>query len=145
VRGDQLIRQWKIITLLSGRVGRSLDQLKAELGVTKRTIQRDIAVLESVRVPVISEVRDGTVYWRMVDSTRHSVELSFTLPELMALYFSRDLLRVLHGSPIQDALDSALQKIGARLPSLDMILSGVSRNRPPFPSPGGRITANPPQ
>ncbi len=44
MRGDQLIRQWRIVTLLSGRVGRSLDQLKAELGVTKRTIQRDIAV-----------------------------------------------------------------------------------------------------
>jgi predicted DNA-binding transcriptional regulator YafY len=116
VRGDQLIRQWKIVTLLSGRVGRSLDQLKAELGVTKRTIQRDIAVLEAVGIPVISETRDGTVYWRLIDSTKPSAELSFTLAELMALYFSRDLLQVLHGSPMQDALDSALQKIGARLP-----------------------------
>jgi proteasome accessory factor B len=116
VRGDQLIRQWKIVTLLSGRVGRSLDQLKAELGVTKRTIQRDIAVLEAVGIPVISETRDGTVYWRLIDSTKPSAELSFTLAELMALYFSRDLLQVLHGSPMQDALDSALQKIGAQLP-----------------------------
>jgi predicted DNA-binding transcriptional regulator YafY len=117
VRGEQLIRQWKIVTLLSGRVGRSLDQLKAELGVTKRTIQRDIAVLESAGFPVISESRDGTVYWRLLDSTKESAELSFALPELMALYFSRDLLRVLHGSPMQDSLDSALQKIGARLPA----------------------------
>jgi predicted DNA-binding transcriptional regulator YafY len=117
VRGNQLIRQWKIVTLLSGRVGRSLDQLKAELGVTKRTIQRDIGVLETAGFPVMSESRDGTVYWRLLDSTKPSAELSFTLAELMALYFSRDLLQVLHGSPMQDALDSALQKIGARLPS----------------------------
>jgi len=117
MRGDQLIRQWKIVTLLSGRVGRSLDQLKAELGVTKRTIQRDIAVLEAVGIPVVSEPRDGTVYWRVVNPMRDSADPSFTLPELMALYFSRDLLRVLHGSPMQDALDSALQKIGARLPA----------------------------
>ncbi len=117
MRGDQLIRQWKIVTLLSGRVGRSLDQLKAELGVTKRTIQRDIAVLEAVGIPVVSEPRDATVFWRVVNPIRDSAELSFTLPELMALYFSRDLLRVLHGSPMQDALDSALQKIGARLPA----------------------------
>ncbi len=117
VRGNQLIRQWKIVTLLSGRVGRSLDQLKAELGVTKRTIQRDIGVLETAGFPVMSESRDSTVYWRLLDSTKPSAELSFTLAELMALYFSRDLLQVLHGSPMQDALDSALQKIGARLPS----------------------------
>ncbi|MGB8098557.1 MAG: WYL domain-containing protein [Terracidiphilus sp.] len=52
-----------------------------------------------------------------MDSTKESPEFSFTLPELMALYFSRDLLQVLHGSPVQDALNSALQKIGARLPA----------------------------
>ena len=56
VRGDQLTRQWRIVSLLSGRAGRSLDQLKAELGVTKRTIQRDIAVLEAAGFPVMSEV-----------------------------------------------------------------------------------------
>jgi predicted DNA-binding transcriptional regulator YafY len=117
MRGDQLIRQWKIVSLLSGRVGRSFDQLKGELGVTKRTIQRDINVLEAAGFPVISESRGGTVYWRLLDSTKESAELSFTLPELMALYFSRDLLKVLHGSPMQQALDSALQKIGARLPA----------------------------
>jgi proteasome accessory factor B len=116
MRGDQLIRQWRVVSLLSGRVGRSLDQLKAELGITKRTIQRDIAVLEAAGFPVVSESRDGMVYWRLLDSTKESAEFSFTLPELMALYFSRDLLKVLHGSPMQEALDSALQKIGARLP-----------------------------
>jgi predicted DNA-binding transcriptional regulator YafY len=117
VRGDQLTRQWKIVSLLSGRSGRTLDQLTAELGVTKRTIQRDIAVLEAAGFPVMSEPRDGTVYWRLLDTTKETAVLSFTLAELMALYFSRDLLKVLHGSPMEDALESALQKIGARLPA----------------------------
>lgn len=117
MRGDQLTRQWRIISLLSGRVGRSLDQLKAELGVTKRTIQRDITVLEVAGFPVVSESRDGTVYWRLLDSTKTSAELSFDLAELMALYFSRNLLHLLRGSPMQTALDSALEKIGARLPA----------------------------
>ena len=116
MRGDQLTRQWKIVSLLSGRAGRTLDQLKAELGVAKRTIQRDISALERAGFPVVSEARDGAVYWRLLDSTKDASEFSFTLPELMALYFSRDLLRVLHGSPLEEALTSALQKIGARLP-----------------------------
>ncbi len=105
------------MSLLSGRAGRTLDQLTAELGVTKRTIQRDIAVLEAAGFPVTSEPRDGAVYWRLLDTTKERAELSFTLAELMALYFSRDLLKVLHGSPMEDALESALQKIGARLPA----------------------------
>jgi len=117
VRGDQLTRQWRIVSLLSGRAGRTLAQLTAELGVTKRTIQRDIAVLEAAGFPVTSEPRDGTVYWRLLDTTKEKTEFSFTLAELMALYFSRDLLKVLHGSPMEDALESALQKIGARLPA----------------------------
>jgi predicted DNA-binding transcriptional regulator YafY len=117
MRGDQLTRQWRIVSLLSGRLGLSLDQLKAELGVTKRTIQRDIAVLEASGFPVVSEARDGTVYWRLLDATKQPAEFSFSVAELMALYFSRDLLQVLHGSPMQAALTSALQKIGARLPA----------------------------
>ncbi len=117
MRGDQLTRQWRIVSLLSGRLGLSLDQLKAELGVTKRTIQRDIGVLEAAGFPVMSESREGTVYWRLLDPTKPSAELSFTLAELMALYFSRDLLQVLHGSPMQDALTTALQKVGAKLPA----------------------------
>ena len=39
-RGDQLTRQWKLTQLLAGRAGRSLAQLSAELGVSKRTVQR---------------------------------------------------------------------------------------------------------
>jgi predicted DNA-binding transcriptional regulator YafY len=115
MRGDQIGRQLKLIGLLSGRLGRTLDQLAGEFGVTKRTIQRDIAVLET-SFPVVSELRDGSVYWRLVDQTR-SGELVFTLSELMALYFSRDLLRLLQGSPMQEALDTAIEKIGAKLPA----------------------------
>lgn len=104
------------MSLLSGRAGRTLDQLKAELGVTKRTIQRDIIVLEAAGFPVTSESRDGTVYWRVMNPTKENSELSLTLAELMSLYFSRDLLKALQGSPMQTALESALEKIGARLP-----------------------------
>jgi len=116
LRGDQLTRQWKLVNLLSGRLGRSLDQLAAELGVTKRTIQRDIAVLET-RFPVFTDERDGVIFWRIMDSTQDAGGLAFTLPELVALYFSRDLLQVLRGSPMQQAIESAIEKIGAHLPA----------------------------
>jgi predicted DNA-binding transcriptional regulator YafY len=117
MRGDQLIRQWKLVDLLSGKYGRTFNQLSAELGVTKRTVQRDIQVLEVSGFPIFSETRDGILYWRLVDARKEAADLAFTMPELMALYFSRDLLQVLHGSPLQDAMQSAINKIGARLPA----------------------------
>ena len=115
-RGDQLGRQWTLVRLLSGRVGRTLEQLRAELGVGKRTVQRDIAVLESAGFPVTSEQRNGTVFWRFMEGFRAEAPVSLTLTEQMALYFSKSLVKPLQGSPIYESLESALQKVGAALP-----------------------------
>jgi predicted DNA-binding transcriptional regulator YafY len=116
VRGNQLTRQWALVRLLSGRSGRTLSQLQAELGVGKRTVQRDIAVLESAGFPVISEARNGTVWWHFMEGFHAETPVSLTLSEQMALYFSKGLLKPLQGTPIYESLDSALQKIGAALP-----------------------------
>jgi hypothetical protein len=43
--------------------------------------------------------------------------VSLTLTEMMALYYSRGLLRPLQGSDIYESLESAMQKIGAILPA----------------------------
>src|SRR5271166_4260592 len=66
-RGDQVTRQWQLIRLLTGKYGRTLAQLRSELGVTKRTVQRDIADLERAGFPVISDNRNGTVYWHFME------------------------------------------------------------------------------
>jgi predicted DNA-binding transcriptional regulator YafY len=115
-RGDQLERQWTLVHLLSGRLGRTLAQLQAELGVTKRTVQRDIAILERTGFPVVSEARNGTVFWHFIEGFRVEASVSLTLTEQMALYFSRGLLKPLQGTPLYESLESALQKIGSTLP-----------------------------
>ncbi|MFZ3278944.1 MAG: WYL domain-containing protein [Candidatus Sulfotelmatobacter sp.] len=115
-RGNQLTRQWMLVRLLSSRAGRTLAQLRAELGVGKRTVQRDIAVLEAAGFPVTSEGRNGTVRWHFMEGFRVEAPVSLTLTEQMALYFSKGLLKPLQGTPIHASLDSALQKIGAALP-----------------------------
>jgi len=116
-RGDQLTRQWKLVRLLSGKLGRSLAQLRAELGVSKRTVQRDIGDLERAGFPVVSETRHETIYWHFIEGFCAESPVSLTLTELMALYYSRGLLRPLQGSDIYDSLESAMQKIGATLPA----------------------------
>jgi predicted DNA-binding transcriptional regulator YafY len=116
-RGNQLTRQWTLIRLLTGRAGRSLAQLAAELGVTKRTVQRDIAVIEAAGFPVTSEMRNGTVFWHFAEGFHAEHPVALTLTEQMAIYFSKGLLKPLQGTPLYESLESAIQKIGSQLPA----------------------------
>jgi predicted DNA-binding transcriptional regulator YafY len=115
-RGDQLTRQWRLISLLAGRAGRTLAQLSGELSVTKRTIQRDLAAIESAGIPVTSTPRNGTVFWRLMEGFHAEAPVSLSLTEQMALYFSKGLLRPLQGSPMYESLESAFRKIGSQIP-----------------------------
>jgi predicted DNA-binding transcriptional regulator YafY len=116
-RGNQLTRQWKLVQLLAGRLGRTLVQLAAELGVAKRTVQRDIEVLTEAGFPVTSDMRNGTVFWHFMEGFHAEVPIALTLTEQMALYFSKGLFKPLQGTPIYESLESAIQKIGSQLPA----------------------------
>jgi len=72
-------------------VGRTLAQLQGELGVTKRTVQRDIATLEAAGFPIVSEARNGTVFWHFMEGFDAEAPVSLTLTEQMALYFTKGL------------------------------------------------------
>ena len=85
----------------------------AELGVVKRTVQRDMDALEAGGFPLISEQRNGTVFWRFMDGFCAEQMVALTVDELMALYFSRGLLRPMQGTAVHEAIDTALSKIGA--------------------------------
>jgi len=112
MRGDQIARVLKLVYLLRGN-GRTLQQLRAELGVAKRTIQRDIQVLEEIGFPVASEQRNRSIYWKLAYDPIAEARIDLTHEERMALYFSRGLLKPLVGTPFFDAIESALAKIGA--------------------------------
>lgn len=53
-RNRMVVRQWELLQLLeSGR--RSLNQLAGELGVTTRTVRRDLEALEEAHFPIVKE------------------------------------------------------------------------------------------
>ena len=106
-----------LVRLLSGKLGRSLAQLRTDLGKSKRTVQRDIADLERAGFPIVSEERNGTIYWHFIEGFCADTPVALTLTELMALYYSRGLLRPLQGSDIYESIESAMRKIGATLPA----------------------------
>lgn len=111
-----LRRQWSLLTALSSaRYGLSLKQMAAELGVTERTIRRDLDVFRSVGFPLEEDVGEfGRKTWR-VGPGRDRPPLAFTFDEAVALYLGRRLLEPLAGTFFWEASRNAFQKVRAAL------------------------------
>ena len=117
-RGEQLARQWKIFqTLVTSRHGKSVADLSKDLDCHRRTVYRDLEALEEAGFPIYTEKSNGRNRWFLMDSARNPMPVPFSLPELMALYFGRDTLKVLKGTIFYDSLEDLFQKIETTLPS----------------------------
>ncbi|MCI0546127.1 MAG: WYL domain-containing protein, partial [Candidatus Rokubacteria bacterium] len=126
-RNDQVTRQWHLMRRLESPRGASLRDLADGLpdGVPRhpRTIRRDLEAIEAAGCPLVTERVDGQVRWRRLEGTRGLPAIGFSQTELMALAFSRDLLKPLEGTEVRAALDSAFAKVAAALPpaALDFV------------------------
>lgn len=125
MRGNQFIRQWSLLKALEARRsgGMTIEDLCTELEANRRTVYRDIDVLRAAGFAVDKEKRDdGRVFYYIPQGAR-SPAVPFTATELLALYFSQGLLRVLDGTPFKAGIDSALEKIERTLPvhALDFV------------------------
>jgi predicted DNA-binding transcriptional regulator YafY len=136
MRGDQLARQWQLIQRLArSRAGASLDDLAEELGCVRRTVYRDLDALMFAGFPVVSERRDGRVFYRFLDTFKLG-DVPFTPDEILALAFSEDLLRTLEGTVFHDSIHSALRKIHAGLgPELAKYLARLADSFRVLPGP----------
>jgi predicted DNA-binding transcriptional regulator YafY len=116
-RGDQLARQWTIIQrLLTSRAGQGVSELAETLGCHRRTVYRDLEALQSAGFPLYSDQEEGHARWFLIETARKSIPIPFSMTELMALYFSRDWLRVLENTVFHEALESLFRKVKATLP-----------------------------
>jgi predicted DNA-binding transcriptional regulator YafY len=116
-RGDQLGRQWKIIrSLIVSKQGKSVQDLASELSCHSRTVYRDLEALQVAGFPVYTERKNQKNYWSLMESAKHQIPIPFNITELMALYFSRDMLKMLKNTIFYDSLESLFQKIKATLP-----------------------------
>jgi predicted DNA-binding transcriptional regulator YafY len=112
-RNQEVIRQWKVLHALeSSRHGATIAAMSQELGVTTRTIRRDLAALQEAGFPLFDEHDDeGRVRWRLDGQLLKGLEAGFTLPELCALYLSRNLLEAVGAMSFQRDLTLAFGRI----------------------------------
>jgi len=116
-RNQEVIRQWKLLHALeSSRHGATIAALADQLQVTTRTIRRDLAALQEAGFPLFDDHdEDGHARWRLDGQLLKGLESGFTLPELCALYLSRNLLEAVAATPFQRDLGLAFGRLGKLL------------------------------
>jgi len=117
MRNAEVIRQWKILKRIEAGRYTTAQDLADEHGVTERTIRRDIEALQEAGFPLYDERSDGRKVWRLIEGYKQRVTQTFTLAELAALYFGRNLMSFLGGAPFAQDLESAFAKIREALPA----------------------------
>jgi predicted DNA-binding transcriptional regulator YafY len=118
MRNAEVIRQWRILkTIETGRYT-TTQALADEHRVTERTIRRDIEALQEAGFPLYDErAESGRKVWKLIEGYRQKLAQTFSLAELSALFFSKNLMSFLGGSPFAADLESAFAKIQEALPA----------------------------
>lgn len=111
-----LVRQWLLLRMLAARHhGATVKEMVDEMGVSEKTIRRDLELFQQVGFHVVEAVEEhGRKKWR-VDQERNQLGLSFTLDEAIALYLGRRLMEPLAGTLFWNASQNAFKKIRATL------------------------------
>jgi len=142
-RGEQLGRQWKILQILIGSRGKTVHELAQVLCCHRRTVYRDLEALQLAGFPLYTDRKEGKNCWVLLDADRRHTPLPLSLTELMALYFSRGMLKGAKDTVFAEALESLFEKIRATLPPqtvdyIDRAEETVRFSTRPFKkSPGG--------
>lgn len=114
---SQAARLHDLIRILEARYGATVTELVEECQVDRRTIYRDLQALEEAGYPLLKERQDdGHVLYSFIAGYSKIPPITFSLEELMTLYFCRGQLAFLHGTPFQDDLDEIFGKIRSNLP-----------------------------
>jgi predicted DNA-binding transcriptional regulator YafY len=118
MRNAEVIRQWKLLrTLDTHRHGATVDDLAKELGVTKRTIWRDMEALQEVGFPLVSEKDGKRTRWKLLNAPFKGLsDLGVSMVELSSLYMGRAMVEGMAGAPFGAALAALTTKVQKALP-----------------------------
>jgi predicted DNA-binding transcriptional regulator YafY len=109
---QQLVRQWALLRLLSDATEPyGVKQLAEQLGVSKATIERDLATLERDFALVEEAAGKQKKAYRIDRKVRALEALTFGTSELLAIYATQSMLGSLSGTPVHDDLRAVTHKI----------------------------------
>jgi predicted DNA-binding transcriptional regulator YafY len=111
-----LVRQWVLLrTLCSRHYGVTIRDMVQELGVSEKTIRRDLETFQAAGFPQQETVGEfGRKTWR-IDTGKGEPGLCFAYDEAIALYLGRRFLEPLAGTAFWEAAQTAFRKIRATL------------------------------
>jgi predicted DNA-binding transcriptional regulator YafY len=116
-RNRELIRQWTLLQTIARSRDCTIAKLAADLGVSTRTIHRDLNALQEAGFPIYDDdTNGGSKTWRLEPRSLGALARSgLTLSELCALYYSRALIECFAGTHVLADVQSALGKFEAAL------------------------------
>ena len=115
-RGEvgQVARALRLLDSLRGfRRGRRVEDLAAELGVSSRTVRRDLGELEAAGMEIERPMIDGRAGARLLERSYSYVAI--TRRERYTLRAVRSMFDVLRGTPLHDDIESVNEKLAQRL------------------------------
>lgn len=121
-RGEQIQRQWNLLRMLQTRgEGMPLAQLAEETGVSERTIQRDLELLQELGFPLdFSEDDYGKRFWRLPHTFLKTGPLTLSLTEALSLHLAERMFAPLAGTPFTQGLQDIQDKIRSMMPAKAM-------------------------
>lgn len=103
------------LAMANARAGLTLQQLIERTGVTRRTINRDLAILADDHLVRCIEVDDeGRKRWALLP-TGPAGGVTFTRGELLALCLGRSVLSFARGTELYASMNDAFAKVADRL------------------------------
>lgn len=128
MRNAEVIRQWQILKEIeASRTGVTIHELAGQVGVTTRTIRRDLQALQEAGFALFDEGGEhDTKRWKLDAQPFRTVQAGLAIQDVAALYLSRSIVEALSAWPLAGELRTALAKIeGALNPRMREFLSAL--------------------
>lgn len=125
MRGSILIKFLKTIELLSKPEGTTIKELEEELGVDRKSVYREIAIVEELGFPLYQDEIpfEKRKRWKLDESYLKKLpnmkipDINLSLPEIIALYLLKSEGRMYKGTEIEIALNTAFGKMEMFVPN----------------------------